>query len=271
MIKRLNQLHLEPQAIDQPLDLSVPENKMMLAFYLASPEVENDRRALNVISGQRRARKSGRFTQPAPFGYMNRRDEELKAIIIPNQKEAPLVKESFTLLASGSYAIKEVWFKMKTKGMRCSLNQFHNLIRNKVYTGQIFVPAWKDEVEEWVKGIHEPLIDNTLFIQVQNVLNGKKIQHIQPKNKNAHELPLRGLLVCRKCGENITGSGSRGNGGRLYYYHCRKGCKERFRADTAHESLLKLLRSIQITSEAKKLYTAILKDLLGHSDEDRNQ
>ena len=45
MINLLRKLGVEPQAIEQPLDISIPENKMMLAFYLAAPEVENDRRA----------------------------------------------------------------------------------------------------------------------------------------------------------------------------------------------------------------------------------
>ena len=35
----------DPQAIEQPLDLTIPENKIMLAFYIAAPEVENDRRS----------------------------------------------------------------------------------------------------------------------------------------------------------------------------------------------------------------------------------
>lgn len=35
--------------VEQLLDLSIPENKMMLAFYLAASEVENDRRAVNVF------------------------------------------------------------------------------------------------------------------------------------------------------------------------------------------------------------------------------
>ena len=41
MINQLNKLGVEPQAIEQPLDLNIPENKIMLAFYLAAPEVEN--------------------------------------------------------------------------------------------------------------------------------------------------------------------------------------------------------------------------------------
>src|ERR1700742_4973609 len=68
MMNMLNALGVEPQAIEQPLDLSIPENKMMLAIYLAAPEVENDRRALNVFHGMRRARKEGRYMGLAPIG-----------------------------------------------------------------------------------------------------------------------------------------------------------------------------------------------------------
>jgi len=41
MINILSTLGVEPQAIEQPLDISIPENKLMLAIYLAQPEVEN--------------------------------------------------------------------------------------------------------------------------------------------------------------------------------------------------------------------------------------
>src|ERR1700744_3620123 len=71
MINILRKLGVEPQAIEQPLDLSIPENKMMLAFYLAAPEVENDRRALNTFYGMRRAKKEGRWVSGAPIGYKN--------------------------------------------------------------------------------------------------------------------------------------------------------------------------------------------------------
>ncbi|WP_257468899.1 recombinase family protein [Chryseobacterium sp. D764] len=59
MISILKKLGVEAQTIEQPLDLFIPENKMMLAIYLAAPEVENDRRALNTFHGMRRARKEG--------------------------------------------------------------------------------------------------------------------------------------------------------------------------------------------------------------------
>jgi hypothetical protein len=40
MINILRKINVEPQAIEQPLDLSIPENKMMLAIYLAAPKLK---------------------------------------------------------------------------------------------------------------------------------------------------------------------------------------------------------------------------------------
>ncbi len=85
MINTLRKLEVEPQAIEQPLDLSVPENKMMLAFYLAAPEVENDRRALNVRYGMRRAKKEGRWMGVDPVGYANKITEDGKKVYCPKR------------------------------------------------------------------------------------------------------------------------------------------------------------------------------------------
>lgn len=38
VIRRLKKLGIEPQAIEQPIDFSIPEMKAMLAIYLALPE-----------------------------------------------------------------------------------------------------------------------------------------------------------------------------------------------------------------------------------------
>lgn len=49
MIHLVNDYGVEPRAIEQALDLSIPQNKMMLIFYLAAPEVEKGGRALNIF------------------------------------------------------------------------------------------------------------------------------------------------------------------------------------------------------------------------------
>jgi DNA invertase Pin-like site-specific DNA recombinase len=59
-------------AIDQPIDLEVPESIVMLAVYLSIPEAENTRRGLTTSDGIRRAKKLGRWPGKAPIGHANR-------------------------------------------------------------------------------------------------------------------------------------------------------------------------------------------------------
>lgn len=48
MINQLRNYGVEVQAIEQPLDLSIPENQMILSVYLALPDIDNRRRSLKV-------------------------------------------------------------------------------------------------------------------------------------------------------------------------------------------------------------------------------
>ncbi|MCP1996116.1 DNA invertase Pin-like site-specific DNA recombinase [Flavobacterium sp. HSC-61S13] len=61
MISQLQKLGIEPQATDQSLNMSVPENKVLLAIYIVTAEVENDRRSLNIKQGIHKAKKEGRY------------------------------------------------------------------------------------------------------------------------------------------------------------------------------------------------------------------
>src|SRR5690606_38484640 len=89
----------------------------------------------------------------------------------------------------------------------CSKQGFLNLVRNPFYCGLIRIPEWKDEEEIYVKGIHEPIISEELFYEVQNVLNGKR-KKFPNQITQSDNLLLRGHLVCKKCGGKLTGSGS---------------------------------------------------------------
>ena len=269
MINQLNKLGVEPQAMEQPLDLSVPENKIMLAVYLAAPEVENDRRALNVLVGMRRARKEGRWMATAPKGYKNTRDENMKKIISPSE-DAEVIKWIFEEFAKGVYNVAQLWELTKKKNFKCSKNNFWNIIRNPVYCGKIVIPAYKDEDVIIVQGSHEPLITEELFYNVQDILDGRK-RNIPTKNTRKEELPLRGYLLCRKCGNLLTGSASKGNGGRYFYYHCRKGCNERFKASEANHLFLMELKKFEFKPTVIDLYYKMMNDTFKLNGEDKSQ
>jgi len=93
-IRKLKALGVEVNAMEQPLDLSQPDNKVMLALYLAIPEVENDKNSIRTTGGMRRAQKEGCWMGKAAYGYDNCRTPDGKATIVPNDK-AKHVLEAF--------------------------------------------------------------------------------------------------------------------------------------------------------------------------------
>ena len=244
-INQLRTFGVEPGAIEQPLDLTIPENKIMLAFYLAAPEVENDRRALNVFHGMRRAKKEGRYMGTAPLGYINKISEDKRKHIALHEFEAPVLKWAFDQILANNFNTEQIWKmvgeKVNGKG-RFSKNNFWVALRNPLYCGKIFIPPYKEEQGHFVAGQHQPLISEKMFADVQDILDGRK-RVIKPKIVAMENLPLRGFLKCPKCERMLTGSASKGKMGNYYnYYHCSSSCGTRFKAEAANEAFVKQLR-----------------------------
>ncbi len=265
MINELKKLGVQAQAIEQPIDTSIPENKAMLAFYLALPEIENDRRSIKINGGIRGARKEGRVTSTAPRGYSNKRDEFNKPIIVPNE-QAPYIIDAFEQIAKGT-PMPEVKNYLIQNGLNISKTQFYVMFKNPMYCGFMKVPAGENEKEYLTKGIHEPLITEELFNQVQDVLTGRRIiANKHSKVTQKEELPLRGILLCNVCQKHITGSASRSHTGkRHFYYHCNHCKKQRFQADLANEAIKQVLGDFKLSNDVKRLYAAMVKETLGIS------
>lgn len=242
MISTLRRLGVEPQAIEQPLDLSVPENKMMLAFYLAAPEVENDRRALNTFHGMRRAKKEGRYMGIAPVGYVNKITEHGRKYIAPEEPNATLLKWAFTELSKGDFNTEQIWKMARRKGLKCSKNVFWNAIRNPLYFGKIFIAKFKDEDGHLVNGQHEPIISESLYYKVQDVLNNRSRKQ-RAKIKTHEDFPVRGFLTCPECDRILTGSKSKGRSRYYSYYHCFSPCSHRINSEKVNEVIEKDIKA----------------------------
>lgn len=259
MINMLRKLGVEPQAIEQPLDLAVPENKLMLAFYLAAPEVENDRRALNVLMGMRKAKKEGRYMGPAPLGYANKITEDGKKYIAPKEPDASIIKWVFETIAAGQLNVEQVMKAAFKKGVKCCKANFWHLLRNPVYCGRIYLCGYKDEVSRHVQGLHQPIISEALFYDVQDYLNGKKKMY-RTKVGGMDTLHLRGHLICPKCGKILTGSASKGRNGKYYYYHCISSCGTRFKAENANDLFSKELKKLIPRPGVIEIYKLVIQE-----------
>jgi site-specific DNA recombinase len=272
MIERLGRHGVEAQAIEQPIDFSVPENKMMLAMYLVMPEVDNDRRSIKIRGGIRAALKAGRWCRAAPYGYRNTRDENNRPSIVPSDR-ADVIRWAFEQVAKGQPQ-SEVRAEVNRKGIPVQRSRFSEMLRNPMYMGMIEIPAQDNEPYMLIKGQHEALVSEEVFSQVQQVLTGNFPRKRLPASRSNELLPLRGILKCTGCGGKLTGSRSRSrNGTQHAYYHCNHCRNERYRAEMANATVTEIMNSLTLDSDAEIILEQLfIKLLYGNSDQrKRNQ
>lgn len=259
MIAQLQRLGIQPQAIDQQLDMAIPENKIILAVYLATSEVENDRRSWNVRQGIHKAKQEGRWVAHLPKGYEYRLSGTGQKLIILKEPDASYLNQAFTLIARGIQPIQSVYEHAVAIGLSCSRAHFWRLIRNPFYSGRILVPSFEGEKEYFVQGSFQPLISESLFTRVQSMLDKKRIRN-KGTPCSETQLPLRGFVHCPDCGKKLTGSGSQGKRAKYYYYHCfGSPCRFRVRADLINRSFIAALEKLTALETYKNIYGIILK------------
>ncbi len=257
MIKKLQDINVIPQAIEQPLDISIPENKMILAIYLVTPEVENDIRSLNVKEKMQKARAMGRWMGSAPIGYRNMQSAAGEKYIAIQEPEATLIREAFEQVSMGLFSIREIHRMAIKKGLVCSLNNFCQVLRNPVYCGKIIIDR-KQAILRTANGKHEKIISPLLFDKVQNVLKNKSRKIINTSKEIANEmLPFRGFLYCPRCSQRLTGSRSKGRTNWYFYYHCN--CGFRIRTEKVHNSFISIIKSLKPNTEYNNLFQSILR------------
>ncbi|HFG0471765.1 recombinase family protein [Flavobacterium psychrophilum] len=268
MLTKFKSLGIEFKTLENHTDLDSPESLLPFLIYNLMPQIDNERRGLNTKQGMRQAQREGRTMGRPPLGYLN---EKFTKTIVFDPNNAPLIKLGFEELSKGIYTIEEVRKKLIKHGLKnCCKQSFLNHVRNPYYFGLIKVLAWKNEPEEEIIGQHPPLISKELFEEVQTVLFGKR-RKLPVALTRKDELPLRGYLTCNKCGGNLTGSPSTsGNGcSKTFYYHCQKGCKERFRADLANDCFENYLDSFKVDPAVLNLYKIILEDVFNQDEQER--
>lgn len=259
VIREFKAWGIEINAIEQPLDTSQPDSKVMLGIYLILPEVENDKISIRTKEGMRRAMKEGCYAGAAPKGYLHHRNEEGKSTLKPHPEIAPIIKKAFQEYATGIYSTEEIRKRYYHKGLKVSKNTLLNILKNPTYTGKIVIQEWKKEDAMIVEGLHEAIIDSKTFEKVQQVFLSKQVKPVSDPKQIDEILPLRGFLKCPACGRTLTGSGSMGGGvKRHFYYHCNPPCKERYKFSEVHNVLESMLKEFVISEDSKQVYKKIL-------------
>jgi hypothetical protein len=110
-----------------------------------------------------------------------------------------------------------------------------------------------------VKGIHDPLVSEQLFYEVQRIINTKRVVTAKSDILKATFF-LKGFLICPYCNRSLCGSISHGRTKKYPYYHCCGRCKTRINALFLNDCYQEKLQQLVLSDKATELFSRILKD-----------
>ncbi len=220
----LNSLGISLRSVTEPID-DTSTGKLMEGVLAAFAQFDNDVRSDGTRAGMKAALELGRWTFPAPLGYLNAPKWSMTSLV-HDPERGPLVRQAFEDLATGQFTKQEVIARAteaglrSRKGLTLSPQSFGQMMRNPIYAGKVESPDYGVST----KGNFEPLVDEATFYRAQGILDGR-IVVAGPRQRNHPDFPLRGFVRCEACGRPLTGSWSKGRNGHYAYYHCQKQCR----------------------------------------------
>jgi site-specific DNA recombinase len=189
-------------------------------------------------------------------------ERELKGLVLLFTHWA----KAFELMATGNDTPSRVLKTMTAMGLRSkkgkqlNLHSFLNMLRNPAYIGMVRSKKWRDTRQ----GLHQPIVDEPTFRNVQLILKGKK-PVAAPYSMNRPEFPLRRFLRCGECGTRLTGGPAKGENGTKYgYYWCYKcHAVKTTRTEKVHGQFFEMLKRLRPDAKFLTEFPAILKEEWG--------
>lgn len=230
-ITDLIELGIKVHFVHDGLDLTTRGGRLtgdMLAA-VAADYIRNLREETK--KGIRGRLKQGFWPFGAPLGYVNNGKARPKTI---DPIIGPLVRQAFELYSTSDYTLKALREELYRRGLRTSAgkmlskNAIGGVLTNPFYAGRLVLRSTGDVYQ----GVHEPLVSQTLFSQVQDVFSGKF-----KRKPGKHFFMYRREIACGKCRCYLIGERQKGH----VYYRCHSAsCKgTSFREEKANDALLR--------------------------------
>src|SRR2546428_9642341 len=140
----LKSLGISLRSVTEPID-DTSTGKLMEGVLASFAQFDNDVRSERTRAGMRGALELGRWTFPAPLGYLNAPKWSGKSLV-PDPERAAFVKQVFEDFATGRFTKQEVLARVTEVGLRTrrglalSPQSFGQMMRNSIYIGRIVIP-----------------------------------------------------------------------------------------------------------------------------------
>lgn len=237
IVRTLERYDIELISISELIDASNPAGTMSRNLMAVVAQFERERTSELVAESMKTVAKEGRFTGGRMLGYYCGVDEEGRKTLLIEPKGAAIVRTIFTKYASGEgYRAIANYLNRQgdttITGKSFTAGGIKTILSNQKYGGIIEYgkyQQWKKKRRRGVnptpivqKGIHEPIIEEALFLKVRERLEMEKRQ---PNWNHRGENVLTGLLTCPVChgpmaASNVTNTLKDGTKKRIRYYSC---------------------------------------------------
>ena len=179
-------------------------------------QFDNDVRSDRTRAGMRAALELGRWTFPAPIGYLNAPKWSGKSLVPdPNARRSSRGHRrtgNRTIYEARSDCPNDRGWLAHAAWIGALSAELRAMGRNSIYVSRVESPDYGVSA----RGDFEPLIDEPTFYHVQAVLDGRVVV-AGPRPRNHPDFPLRGFVRCEMCNRPLTGSWSKGRNGHYAY------------------------------------------------------
>lgn len=161
----------------------------------------------------------------APLGYLNTTTKvngvEVRTVELDPER-AHHVRWVYEQYATGDWSVSSLRDAMEQRGFKSrttrklvgkpiNSSQLHRMLSNPYYQGQILFNGVLYD------GNHEPLVNDVLWQQVQDVLAGRRIAGDRSWR---HTHALKGAIRCARCNGRMGYGTAKGRGGDYDYFFC---------------------------------------------------
>ncbi|GAG95874.1 unnamed protein product, partial [marine sediment metagenome] len=190
--KELEDLGIVIESLSEPGDASTPAGYIGRRMMQIISTWYSKNLAIEVAKGMQKRVENGGWPKRAPFGYNNKHNKN-SAWVEVDPKNGPLVTRAFEEMATGKWTLEE-WADhvyslsyRSRNGNRIAKTAWSAIFHNRFYLGE----TWLRKGDIPIKGNHWPLVDESTFAQVQEVLR----QHDKNKQRTQrYKYLLRGIL-----------------------------------------------------------------------------
>jgi len=223
ILKELREKGIKVHAATQGADDETPSGRMTQKLYLLFAEMENEQRREKIIEGLKNKLRKGEWPGKPTIGYIKEyltgkkeHDHDKKQCIIGPL--GPLIRLTFQWKFHENLTHEAIIQRLIPMGLTLTPCKLSKIFRNPFYCG--YITCTLLDAGEIVRGKHEPLISEEIFMAVNGILNSNN--HGYKTQNHRDKMPFKASVKCGKCGRPLTAYIRK----KIYmYYKCpNNGC-----------------------------------------------